>query len=48
MGDPDKEIPPYWYLEISGWPKGHFDTWAEALKGALRYLESEDAQWRLN
>jgi hypothetical protein len=35
------EIPPFWHLDISGWPKGHYDTWAEALEAARKYLETE-------
>lgn len=37
----DAEIPPFWYLDIGGWPRGHYDTWHEALKGAERYLERD-------
>jgi hypothetical protein len=40
-GTEDEEIPPFWYLDIGGWPKGHYDTWGDALKAAGRYLESE-------
>jgi len=34
-------LPPFWYMEISGWPRGHFDTWEEALKAAEAYLAGE-------
>lgn len=40
-GEPDMPIPPYWYLEIGGWPTGHYGTWEDALRGALRYLERD-------
>lgn len=35
----DEEVPSFWYLEISGWPKGHYATWEDAMQGAREYLE---------
>lgn len=32
-------VPPFWYLDIGDWPTGRYDTWADALAAAARYLE---------
>lgn len=37
--DGETPVPPFWYLNIGGWPTGHYDTWADALAAAARYLE---------
>ena len=39
--EPDEEVPPFWYYEVGGWPRGHYDTWEAAMRGAGRYLERE-------
>lgn len=36
---PGREVPPFWYVDIGGWPRGCYETWEDALAGARRYLE---------
>lgn len=45
-GEPDEPVTPFWYVEIGGWPQGHFDSWDSALCAAGRYLRDEDYHWR--
>lgn len=40
-GGPRDTIPPFWYLDLGGWPTGHYDTWEQALYAAGQYLIRE-------
>ncbi|KPC89895.1 hypothetical protein ADL27_38430 [Streptomyces sp. NRRL F-6602] len=41
--DVDEAIPPFWYLKIGPWSRGHYDTWEEARDAAFYYLSDEGA-----
>ena len=30
--------PDFWYVEVGGWPKGHYASWERAMEAARLYL----------
>jgi hypothetical protein len=38
IADTNEPVPPFWYVEIGGWPKGHYATWGRAMEAATLYL----------
>lgn len=36
--DQNEPVPDFWYVEVGGWPKGHYATWERAIEAAALYL----------